>query len=150
MDFWETTSGLFSYSATLNSTVDTCGLSSTAVCTWQFVQCCCLRSACVDFSGRRLLDRFRNRLLLARQWIHAFVSPVEIPQVQFLDKVMMFSTLAPLRRRGLGEEVFCGGLVGEVLHACRPSSSRWLPGIPVQRLAVGGSRGAVFVHEVLP
>ena len=29
MDFWETTSGLFSYSATLSSTVDPCGLSST-------------------------------------------------------------------------------------------------------------------------
>ena len=98
MDFWETTSGLFSYSATLSSTVDTFGLSSTAPCTWQFVQCCCLRSACVDSSGRRLLDRVRIRLLLARQWIHAFVSPVEIPQVQFLDKVLMFSTLAPLRR----------------------------------------------------
>ena len=54
MDFWETTSGLFSYSATLSSTVDPCGLPSTAPCTWQFVQCCCLRSACVDSSGRRL------------------------------------------------------------------------------------------------
>ena len=48
----------FPYSVLLGSTVDTCmalvylcGLSSTAPCTWQFVRCCCLRSACADSSG---------------------------------------------------------------------------------------------------
>ena len=35
---------------------------------------------------------------VASVYVGFLVSAVEIPQVQFLDKVMLFSTLAPLRR----------------------------------------------------
>ena len=39
----------------------------------------------MDSFGRRLLDRFRIRLSLARQWIHAFVSPVDIPRACLVE-----------------------------------------------------------------
>ena len=61
---------LLSYSASLGSDSGCMyefGWSfSTAPCTWQFVRCCCLRSACVDSSGRRLLEGFRTQRLLGR------------------------------------------------------------------------------------
>merc|ERR1712135_160735 len=41
---------------------------------------------------------------------------------------------------------FGRGPEGEALHSRRPSFSRWLPSVPVQRHALGGGRGAEFVH----
>ena len=81
MDFWEMTFGLFSYSASHGSTVDTYfGVAwciSTAPCIWQSIvrRCLCLRSTIrglfwemtsgwIPYSARYLV----------RQWIHIYVS----------------------------------------------------------------------------
>ena len=63
--FWETTSIfilVFSFAWFDSGCMYEFGWSfSTAPCTWQFVRCCCLGSACVDSSGRRLLEGFRTQ-----------------------------------------------------------------------------------------
>ena len=117
MDFWETTSGLFSFSATLGSTVDTS-----------------FRQSRGDTTSA----------VLGQGYVVFYARPVETTSWSKMDVSFTFRG----GDEAFGEEVFCQGPVGEALHGCRPSFSRWLPGIPVQRLAVGGSRGAVFVHEV--
>ena len=58
VDFWETTSGLFSYSASLGPTVDTClvllGVFLRPPCIWRSIvrRCLCLKSTIRDYSGR--------------------------------------------------------------------------------------------------
>ena len=109
--FWETTSGGFPYSSLVGSTVDTCLRQFTEALGFFLLFDAALvvdNGGMAGFATSRCFGIARCVPLVCRQaqdFSHhgryeqvALHLPVEIPQVQFLDKVMMFSSLAPLGR----------------------------------------------------
>ena len=96
---WEMISGILSVCSALGSTVDTCSCQSTKAFVWA-----CAYTRCSHWEVDIILWRFVSGTpgsYSSYAWLDSGYSLTSVyrgSQVQFLDKVMLFSTLASLRR----------------------------------------------------